>query len=414
MMSSNLARLLKECPVVVTGMGAVSAAGEGGETLWAASMAARSLAKHTRFPAGDFSVCAMLEKEKRSWPTPLLRKADRAAQLAVLAAEEAWQQAGLGEHTILRDRLGIMAGTSRGPVGKLVESFEQVHQKRVKPSLAASSTIASLSGTLASHFMAGGPALTISAACASSAAAIALAAEQLVLGQADIMLAGGAEAPLLPLILAQLHASGVLGEAELPEQVCRPFDAGRNGTVLGEGAAFLILETESGARKRGANILARLSGWSVRAEGGERTGISESAESLVNVMQDALQLAGVGVNEVDYVNAHGTGTIMNDRQEAVAMRRVFGERAVSLPCSSIKPVTGHCMGAAGALEAVLCLEALRHQMAPATANYHEPDPACGLNIIAGASLSLPLRHVLSNSSGFWGNNAALVFSRYEH
>lgn len=413
-MSSNLARLLKECPVVVTGLGAVSAAGEGREALWAAATAAHSLATRIRFPTGDFCGCAVPEKEKRKWPTPLLRKADRAAQWAVVAAEEAWQQAGLGGHTATRERLGIMAGTSRGPVEKLIESFEQVRHGRVKPSLAASSTIASLSGTLASHFLAGGPALTISAACASSAAAIALAAEQLVLGQADIMLAGGAEAPLRPLILAQLQASGVLGEAELPEQVCRPFDVSRNGTVLGEGAAFLILETEAGARKRGARILARLSGWSVRAEGGERTGISESAESLVTVMQDALQLAGVSVNEVDYVNAHGTGTVMNDRQEAVAMRRVFGEQAASVPCSSIKPVTGHCMGAAGALEAVLCVEALRHQMAPATANYHTPDPACGLNIIAGASLSLSLRHVLSNSSGFWGNNAALVFSRYDH
>lgn len=412
MMSSNLARLLKECPVVVTGMGAVSAAGEGREALWAASMAARSLATRLSFPAGEFSVCAVPEKETRTWPTPLLRKADRTAQLAYIAANEAWQQAGLGEVNEFRPRLGIITGTSRGPVGKMVESYELVQRGRVKPSLAATSTLASLSGTLAAHFLAGGPALTVSSACASSAAAIALAAEQLILGQADAVLAGGAEAPLLPFVLAQLGASGLLGKSERPEQVCRPFDLHRTGIVLGEGAAFLILETEAGAHRRGAKILARLSGWSVRAEGGERTGISEGADSLVRVMQESLELAGVLVGEVDYVNAHGTGTIMNDRQEAVAMRRVFGDRAISVPCSSIKPVTGHSMGAAGALEAVLCIEALRHQMAPATANYHTPDPACALNIIAGAPQSLPLRHVLSNSSGFWGNNAALLFSRY--
>jgi 3-oxoacyl-(acyl-carrier-protein) synthase len=413
MMSSNLARLLKECPVVVTGMGAVSAAGVGRGALWAASMAGRSLAVRLGFSGGNYCGCAVSEAAQLAWPSPLLRKSDRAAQLAYLAANEAWQQARLGEVTGFRPRLGIIAGTSRGPVSKLIESYEQVQRGRVKPSLAATSTLASLSGTLAAHFLAGGPALTVSSACASSAAAIALAAEQLILGQADVVLAGGAEAPLLPFVLAQLEASGLLGEADQPAQVCRPFDLHRTGIVLGEGAGFLVLETEAGARQRGANILARLSGWSVRAEGGERTGISERADSLVRVMRESLELAGVAADEVDYLNAHGTGTVLNDRQEAVAMRRVFGERAASVPCSSIKPVTGHCMGAAGALEAVLCVEALHHQMVPPTPNYLTIDPACGLNIVAGAPQPQSLRHVLSNSSGFWGNNAALLFSRHQ-
>jgi 3-oxoacyl-(acyl-carrier-protein) synthase len=406
-MSSNLARMLRDFPVFVTGVGAVSAAGDGKDALWTASLAGKSLARKV----GDFNTCPVPEPSKRSWPSPLLRKADRAAQLAVIAAEEAWRQARLGENKAPMDRLGVMAGTSRGPVGKLMESFEQVHRARVKPSLAASSTLASLSGTLAAHFLAGGPSLTISAACASSAAAIALAAEQLVLGRVDTVLAGGAEAPLLPLVLAQLRASGVLGEAGLPENVCRPFDMNRNGTVLGEGAAFLILESEASVRRRGVEVLARLTGWSVRAEGGERTGISEGADSLVRVMHEAVELAGLSPSDIGYVNAHGTGTVMNDRQEALAMRRVFGSCAATLPCSSIKPVTGHTMGAAGALEAVLCIEALRHQTVPPTANYVTVDPQCGLNIVADSPVAVPLKHVLSNSSGFWGNNASLVFSK---
>jgi 3-oxoacyl-(acyl-carrier-protein) synthase len=254
-----------------------------------------------------------------------------------------------------------------------------------------------------------GPALTVSAACASAAAAIALAAEQLLLGHAEVALAGGAEAPLHPLVLAQLTAAGVLGEAASADLICRPFDRNRNGTVLGEGAAFLVIETEAGARKRGATMLARVSGWAFGAEGGERTGISEDAASLVRTMQKSLALAGLKPDEIGYVNAHGTGTELNDRQETVACQRVFG--AQTPPTSSIKPVTGHCMGAAAALEAVVCIEVLRRGMLPPTPNWQTPDPACALDIIAGKARAASVQHVISNSSGFWGNNATLIFSR---
>lgn len=407
-MNGKLKALLRETPIVVTGMGAVSAAGLGQGALWEAVLRGHSLA---RLVEGRHVGCAVPQGVISRWPTPLLRKADRTAQLAYLAATEAWQQAGLGEVKERHERLGIFAGTSRGPVSKLSESIGEAKSGRVRPSLAASCTLAGLSGTLAAHFLAGGPALTVSSACASSAAAIALAAEQLLLGQVDIALAGGSEAPLVPVVFEQLAASGLLGQAAEPAQVCRPFDLHRNGIVLGEGAAFLILETEENAKARGAAILARLGGWSVRSEGGERTGISEDAASLVRVMQEAMDLADVRPEQIGYVNAHGTGTVLNDRQEAVALHRAFGGCAGHLPCSSIKAVTGHTMGAAGAMEAVVCIQALQKQMLPPSANYQAADPAIELHLVKEACTAVDLSHVLSNSSGFWGNNAALVFSR---
>ncbi|MCD6052765.1 MAG: fabF [Verrucomicrobia bacterium] len=200
-----------------------------------------------------------------------------------------------------------------------------------------------------------------------------------------------------------------MGDADLPGQICRPFDLNRTGTVLGEGAAFLVIETEAHAKKRGATILARLSGWAIGTESGERTGISEDSAALVRVMQQSLALARLKPEEIGYVNAHGTGTLLNDRQETVACRRVFGEHMP--PCSSIKPVTGHCMGAAAALEAVVCLEALRNGLLPPTPNWAVRDPECPLDIIAGEARRTSAKHVLSNSSGFWGNNASLIFSR---
>jgi 3-oxoacyl-[acyl-carrier-protein] synthase II len=256
------------------------------------------------------------------------------------------------------------------------------------PSLAAHCTIASLSGALSVHFKTHGPCFTVSATCASSAAALALAAEQILLGTTDVVLAGGADASLDPIILAAARAAGILGSHDDPAQTCRPFAKDRNGTTPGEAGAFLVLESERSAKQRGANIHARLAGWSVAAEGHQRTGISETARGLRQVIADALACSGFVPEQIGYVNAHGTGTRLNDTQEAKALRDIFPH---GVPVSSTKPVTGHCTGAAGALEAIITIAALQHRQLPPTAN------------------CLPL----SNSSGFWGHNAALIFARDE-
>ena len=326
--------------------------------------------------------------------------------MALAAAHQAWDQAGLAASPPLPARAGVVVGTSRGPVGKWAESREQITRGRLRPSLAASSTIACLSGALSVAFHTQGPACTVSATCASSAHAIALAAHQLLLGTADVILVGGAEASLDPLIVEQLRTAGVLGFHEDPAWTCRPFARDRNGTILGEGAAFLVLESARSAARRGARVQARLAGWGLGSEGAPRTGISAEGGGMVRVMTEALELAGLEPAQVGYVNAHGTGTPLNDLCEARALRQVFPQ---GVPCSSTKPVTGHCMGAGAALEAILSILALQRGLLPPTACASPVDPECSLDLIQAAPRSAAVRAVMSNSAGFWGNCASLVF-----
>ena len=230
------------------------------------------------------------------------------------------------------------------------ESLELARSGRRQwpPSLAAHSTLDSLSGALSMTLGASGPCLTVSCTCASAAHAIALAAQQIMLGEAEVMIAGGADAPLHDAVIRQILATGILGSHADPRRACRPFDASRNGTLIGDGAAFLVLESLESARRRGVPVRARLVGWAMGADATHRTSPREDGEGLVRVMRRALRLARLGPEEIDYVNAHGTGTLLNDRIEALAMRTLLGDRLHRVACSSTKPVTGHCLGASGA------------------------------------------------------------------
>jgi len=401
--ASVLSSLLRENPVVITGLGVFSAAGTTVGELWTSALQGRCPAQWRRYARGQFAVCAAPDIP----PQPVVAKMDRSAQLAAAAAQQAWNDAGLSRCAPPACRIGVIVGTSRGPVGKWIESLRCAEAGRMLPSLAATSNIAALSGALSIIFHAQGPSDTVSAACASSANAIALAAQHILLGTADVVLAGGAEAPLEPVILAQLQAAGILGADADPARTCRPFAKDRNGTILGEGAAFLVLESARSARQRGAAVHARLAGWSVAAEGYQRTGITETARGLRQVLEGAIAMSGLRASEIGYVNAHGTGTRLNDAQEATALRHCFPG---GVPCSSTKPVTGHCMGAAAALEAVICIAALQHRLLPPTANCLPLDPDCALDIIHTAPRPTATRAALSISSGFWGHNAALIFS----
>ncbi len=284
-------------------------------------------------------------------------------------------------------------------------------RRRYLPSLSANGTFASISGALAQSFKLKGPGTTISATCASSAFAIGLAAEQILLGKVDAMLVGGTEAPLQHSILAQLQSAGVMASHADASLACRPFDIGRSGLILGEGSGFLILESARSAQARGAKPLARLAGWNFSLDNSGRTGVDEGGVGLLQVMEQALELAGYSPDQIDYINAHGTGTKMNDETEALAVTKLFGARASVLPCTSTKPVTGHCLGATSTLEAVICLEALKHQMIPPTANCVQQDPACNINVqpLTPAPAKNFCRHV--NSLGFWGYHASLIFAK---
>jgi 3-oxoacyl-(acyl-carrier-protein) synthase len=411
---SILAGLLAQNPIVVTGLGSFGAAGEGVEVLWAAAAAGQSSAAWREFEMEGrrerFAVCSALELAGGRTELHPVRKLDRCVQMAWLAAGQACDQARLtGAYPPAR--AGIMVGSSRGPLGKRSESHGLASGHRFPPSLSANSTFACISGALAQPLKLRGPGATISATCASAAFAIGLAAEQILLGNADAMLVGGTEAPLDFAVLAQLQSSGVLGSHEDARQACRPFDATRNGLVPGEGSAFLILESARTAAARGAKALARLAGWACCLDDSGRVGVHEDGSGLLQVMEKALQVAQLDAGQIDYINAHGTGTKMNDRAEARAVKTLLGQRAAVVPCSSTKPVTGHCLGATSAIEAVLCIEALRRQQIPPTANCLQPDPDCPINAQPLTAQSMPLTHVLSNSLGFWGYHATLIFSR---
>jgi 3-oxoacyl-(acyl-carrier-protein) synthase len=404
-----LASLLRDNPIVVTGMGAYSAAGDSVAALWRAAMAGRGLAEWREFTiAGQpqrFAVCSAPPIDSSAPALHAARKADRCAQMALHAASQALDHAALNG-AYAPHRLGVAIGSSRGPLGKMEESFERLHRGVVLPTLSAQSSLGSLSGTLAQCFNLQGPGAVISATCASAAFAIGFVAEQILLGKADAMLVGGAEAPLHAVVVAQLQASGVLGSHEDAAKTCRPFHATRNGMVLGEGGAFLVLE-RLGARPD-AKPLAHLAGWSMTTESSGRTGMREDGSSVVRSMQQALELAQMSPREIAYVHAHGSGTVLNDFAESAALARVFGERGV--PCSSTKPITGHCLGATPALGAVICIETLRHQKLPPAVNCAQPDPRCPVQLVTPETRPRPFTSVLSNSIGFWGYHASLVFS----
>jgi 3-oxoacyl-(acyl-carrier-protein) synthase len=397
-------------------MGAWTAAGMGVDALWRAALAGRGLATWQAMPPsvahGCLPVCAAPTPGATQIPLRKARRADRSIRFALAAAWEAWRDAGLDRSPVAPERIAIVAGTSRGPVWTAADAVEQLARGQMRPSTAAHATLASLSGTLAELCGAAGPSFVVSAACASSATAMATAAQLLLSGVADVALAGGAEAPLHPAVLAQLHAAGVLAMAGDPARACRPFDTGRSGTVLGEGAGFLVLETAASALARKVRSHARLAGWGLATEPGERAGMSDDSHGLVRAMQDALGLAGLPPEAIGHVNAHGTGTVLNDRQEARAMVQVFSQGTSPWVCST-KPVTGHCMGAAAALESILAIQAMNTGWVPPTANCDTPDPGCALPLVRTVPQPCASAAVMTNSSGFWGNHASLVFAKSE-
>ena len=325
------------------------------------------------------------------------RRTDRSVQLALSAAVQAIDQAGEISGT-----LSVVAGTSRGPQQQWdLAKSELKAGKRLRPTVAATSTVACLSGLISQQLGAEGGGSTVSATCCSGAHAIAAGAQQLLLGEADAVLVGGADAPVHPLVLRGMESAGMLGSA------CRPFDHTRDGLVVGEGAGFLVLERQSSAKARGAEVLATLASWATGFHAHGRTGICETGIGLTEVVQQSLAMAGISKEEIDYVNAHGTGTELNDRIEAATLAKDFG---AEVPVSSTKAITGHCLGATPAIEAIICIEAMRSGIVPATAGLSEVAEECaGPKLIMGEAPDAELRYALSDSIGFWGYHACLVF-----
>ena len=409
--------------VVVTGMGCICPVGNTVKETWDALLAGTSGAamitafdasKHkTRFAAAVKGFDAQTVFGNRD-----ARKMDRFTQFATVAAQQALEHSGLKIDETNRDRVGILIGTGIGGLGTIVEQMEVMRERgvdRVSPFLVPMMISDSASGMLAIRLGARGPNMAIATACASGNNAIGDAMETIRRGAADAMIAGGAEASLLPLAMAGMNVMGALSTRnEDPETASRPFDKTRDGFVMGEGAGMLIIESLESAQARGANILCELTGYGTTDDAHHISAPAENGAGAALSMKLAIEDAGLAIDDVDYINAHGTSTPLNDKSETAAIKSVFGEQAYSVPISSTKSMTGHLLGASGAVEAVACIMAIREGIIPATVHYQTPDPDCDLDYVPNEARQASLENVMSNSFGFGGHNATLVFSRFNN
>jgi 3-oxoacyl-[acyl-carrier-protein] synthase II len=344
--------------------------------------------------------------------------APRLVQLAAVAFQEAWREAGLMEEQMYPpERIGVLLGTSRGVVRELEMALDLLQEKGMAGLMAEGGDLLSglfplfgsgaLGRAIADLAGSAGPVGSWSAACASGTIAIGEGAAWVREGRCDLVVVGGAEAPFTPTSFAGVCSSKAMSERwEEPAAACRPFDATRDGYVMGEGAGVLILEEWEAARRRGARVLAEVIGYAQTDDASHIT--VPTGEGLAAAIRLALREARIEPQEIDYVNAHGTGTRLNDKWETWAIRQAFGAASDLVPVSSTKSMTGHLLGAAGAVEAIACVLAMQEGFVPPTINYRHPDPECDLDVVPNRARGATLRTVLTQSLGFGGHNAALV------
>ena len=402
--------------VAITGLGVVAPLGNDVPTLYANLCAGRSgvrrlaIRDHERLQS-PIGATADFDGAGR-FPPPKLRMLDRVAQFALAAAAQAVAQAGLEPARLDRERCGIAAGSGMGGAASTEDGYRVVFETRtdrVPPYSVLAAMTNAPAAWLGIEYGFAGPNLTYSTACSSGAVAIGEAARRVAAGDADVMIAGGAEAPLSFGVLRAWEALKTVADVDPrdPATSCRPFARTRSGLVLGEGAAFLVLEAESHAQARGARVLARVAGYGLATDCGHVT--RPSVDGQARAMRAALRAAGLAPEAVGYVNAHGTATAQNDAVETAALKAAFGAHAARLPVSSTKSMHGHLLGAAGALEFVIAVEALRRRVLPPTMHLDVPDPDCDLDYVAGEAREVaPFVAAASNSFAFGGTNAVLV------
>jgi len=408
--------------VVITGMGAVSPLGLDVPTLWRNLLQGCSGAGPiTQFDATNHEsrfACEVKGFDPLNYmDRKEARRNDRFVQLALAATQEALRQSGLEIGQGNAERVGVIVGSGIGGFTTLFQQAEVLRDKGprgVSPFLIPMMISDMAAGQIAIVYGARGVNYCTTSACASSAHAIGEGFEAIRRGAADVIVAGGSEAAIIPMTIAAFNAARALSTRnEEPERASRPFDAQRDGFVLGEGGAILILEELEHARRRGAPILAEVAGYGATADANHITAPAPGGEGGVRSMRLALQEAGLEPEAVDYVNAHGTSTPLNDSTETQAIKTVFGDDAYQVPISSTKSMVGHLLGAAGAIEAIACIEAIRTGMIHPTINYEFPDPECDLDYVPNKPRETDVRVALSNSFGFGGHNVSLVFSRYQ-
>jgi 3-oxoacyl-[acyl-carrier-protein] synthase II len=409
--------------VVITGMGTVNPVGNDVVSFWDSLLAGRSGAGPiTAYDASDQQV--RIAAEVKGFDAEALlgrrqaKRTDRFTQLVLVAADEAITQSGLtfDEHN-QNDHVGIIIGTGIGGIGTLLDAYDTMHDrgpKRVSALMVPMMMPNAGAGEVAIKYGIHGLAMSVASACATGNNALGEGAERILRGAAEVMICGGGESVMHPLTLAALGNMGAVSQRnDEPERASRPFDANRDGFVMGEGAAVLILESLEHAQERGAQIHAELIGYGSSCDAFHITAPDEDGIGAARSMQAALTYAGLRPEEIDYINAHGTSTPLNDPAETRAIHRVFGAHASKVPISSTKSMVGHLMGAAGAVEAVACVKTLETGTIHPTINYETPDPECDLDYVPNEARVAYPRTALSNSFGFGGHNATLIFHKWE-
>lgn len=407
--------------VVITGLGAITPVGHDIPTTWAAMVNGCSGVGWTsQFDTAGCAVKISAEVKdfdpRDHFGPKEARRLDRFTQFSLVAARQAVADAGLNLERTRRDRVGVYIGSAFGGILTLVEqmaAFQQNQRCRVSPFLIPMMIQNMAAGQISISMGLTGPSMSPMTACAAGADAVGQAAEAIRRGDAEVMICGGGEAPLAQIIMGGFEAMGVLAVGNgAPQQACRPFDANREGCVIGEGAAILVLESLEHARRREARIYAEVAGYGASSDASHMTSPVESGEGIAKAMCMALTKANLPPDAVGYINAHGTGTVRNDQSETAGIKTTFGPHAHRLVVSSTKATTGHLVGGAGAIEAIACVKALENQTIPPTLNYQQPDPHCDLNYAPNRAVAAPLEVALSNSVGFGGHNATLALRRW--
>ena len=414
---------LQQKRVVVTGLGAVSPVGNDVESCWKNLLAGKSgIGPVTKFDATGYR--CMIAGEVKGLDTEAIigpkeaKRLDLFCHYAVVASDEALAQAGLTEaQGIDETRAGVIISSGIGGLTTIEEQIRSLAEKG--PKGVSPMSIPMMISNMASGYVGirhhlKGPNFCIVTACASGLHSIGEAYWMIVRGDADVMVCGGTEVVVEPFSLAGFGSLKALtSHNDDPEQASRPFDKGRDGFVPAEGAGVLVIESEEHAKKRGANILAEIVGYGLSADAYHITHPAENGEGIQRAIKMAFQHANLPYDALDYVNAHGTSTKLNDLTETASLKMVFGEKAKQIPVSSTKSMTGHMLGAAGGFESVVCIKTIMDGIVPPTINYTTPDPDCDLDYVPNEAREVDVRLALNNNLGFGGHNASVLFAKYQ-
>ena len=407
--------------IVITGLGSVAPNGNNVDEYWANLISGVSgIGPITYFDSSNHRVKIAGQLTDFDPETVLdpkeIRKLDPFSVYALVATEEAIKMSGLDKIQFNPDRVGVTIGTGVGGIQTLEDQQRVIDQKgarRVSPQFVPKMIANIAGGHLSMRWNLKGPNQTVTSACASATDAIGMAMRLILAGDADAMVTGGTEASITGLTIAGFANMRALSQSnENPTSASRPFDMDRNGFVLGEGSGMIVIETESHAKKRGANILAELAGYGSTDDAFHITQPSEGGIGALKAMERAVKDANLNLEDIDYINAHGTSTPFNDKNESAAISHLFKDHSKKLRVSSTKSMTGHLLGAAGGIEAVASIKTIMHQMIAPTINYDTPDPECNLNYVPNTAQDSEVNAVLSNTFGFGGHNAVVCIRKY--